>query len=61
PQQNPTNTSHNYDPSQLEKKRPPHTSKTKSQVIKTPCRLKEKRNITNPSSMQCMTIQRCFH
>jgi site-specific DNA-cytosine methylase len=43
------------------KRRPQHTRKTKSIMIKTQHRLKGERNTTTPSSMQCMTIQRCLH
>ena len=43
------------------KRRPQHTRKTKSIMIKTPHRLKGEHKTTTPSSMQCMTIQRCLH
>jgi hypothetical protein len=43
------------------KRRPQHTRKTKSNIIKTPQRIKRKRNTDTPSLMQCMTNQRCLH
>jgi hypothetical protein len=59
-QQNPNNNSHRKYPIHLEKETSTY-KENQSKVIKTPRRLKGERNTTTPSSMQCMTIQRCLH
>jgi hypothetical protein len=43
------------------KRRPQHIRETKSNIIKTPHRLKKERNTDTPSLMQCMTNKRCLH
>jgi hypothetical protein len=43
------------------KRRPQHIRKTKSNIIKTPRRLKQNRNTDTQSLTQCMTNQRCLH